>query len=76
VLALFLGGAGPAVDHDEAGNFHTGFFQGLAVLFLTFPGEQRVLVEGIDPGMGGLFNVLVTPICYLADIVLDGHLFG
>ena len=39
VLALLLGRAGPAVDHDEGGDFHAGLLQGLLVLRLAFLGE-------------------------------------
>ncbi len=76
VLALFLGGAGPAVDHDEGGNFHAGFLQSLPVLLFALLGKQGMLVERIDAGMGGLFNVLVAPAGHLADIIADRHLFG
>ena len=76
VLSLFLGGAGPAIDHDEAGDFHTGLLQSLPVLLFALLGKEGMLVEGVDAGMGGLFDILVAPVGHLADIVPNGHLLG
>ena len=37
-------------------------------------GEQGVLIEGVDAGMGGLLDVFITPVGHLADVIPDGHL--
>ena len=76
VLALLLGRTGPAVNNDERGNFYTGLLESLLVLLLALLGEQRVLVERVDARMRGLLNVLVAPVCYLVNIIVDGHLLG
>ena len=76
VLALLLGRAGPAVNDDERRNLDAGLLERLLVLLLALLGEQRVLVERVDARMRGLLNVLVTPVRYLMNIIIDGHLLG
>ena len=75
VLPLLLSGAGPAVNNDEGRDLNTCVLQSLAVLRLTLLGEQRVFVEGIDPGVGGLLDIFVAPVRHLVDHILDAHLF-
>ena len=75
-LALLLGRAGPAVDADKGRDLNARLLECLAVFLFTLLGEQRMLVEGIDPRMRGLLNVFVTPVSNLVDEVIDAHLFG
>ena len=75
VLSLLLSGAGPAINNDEGRDLDARVLQSLAVLRLTLFGEQRVFVEGIDPGVGGLLDIFVAPVRYLVDHVFDAHLF-
>ena len=74
VLTLLLGRAAPAVYYDEGRDLYAGLLESLAILCLTFLGEQRVLVERVDARMRRLLDVLVAPISYLmyhgVDVVL------
>jgi hypothetical protein len=76
VLTLLLGGAGPAVDNDKGRNLNARVLQSLAVLRLTLFGEQGVFVERVDPGVMGLPNLFVAPVCHLVDHIFDAHLLG
>ena len=76
VLALLLGRAGPAVNHDEGRNLHAGLLERLLVFRLALLGEQRVLIERIDARMRGLLDIFVAPVRYLVHVVVDRHLLG
>ena len=76
VLTLLLGRTRPTINHDERRNFDAGFLESLAIFRLALLGEKRVLVKRINARVRGLFNIFVSPIGNLVDVIVDAHLFG